>query len=206
MPESVVPTSPRKNASRYGAPGQYTFGAMVAFNLDDVSDKELDWVILRDGGIAMYWRMTLLEEDLRWFASRDYLILSFNAVEWKSEEEMHEAFLARLGFPDYYGKNWNALNDCLSEDLAVPDAGGMVVALLHFDSFARAISLGAPSDYRGDEILLDCLARAIRYHSLLGKRLLVLLQSDDPGIHYRRLGGISATWNWREWLNEKRGL
>jgi RNAse (barnase) inhibitor barstar len=140
---------------------------MAAFNLDEVNDQ--------DGGISLYWRMEFLDEDLKWFASHRYQILSFNTGDWKSEEVMHEALQTGLSFPHYYGKNLNALDDCLWNDLDVPDAGGLAIVLTHFDSFARTISSGVPEGYTGGEIVLDCFARAIRYRSLLGKRLVVSL-------------------------------
>jgi hypothetical protein len=37
---------------------------------------------------------------------------------------------------------------------------------------------------------------------LLGRRLLILVQSDNPTIQFGRLGGVPALWNHREWLNK----
>ena len=52
-----------------------------------------------------------------------------------------EAFLAAVGkpsaFPDWYGHNWDALADCLT-DLSWMAADGYVIALDHADAFARA--------------------------------------------------------------------
>jgi hypothetical protein len=41
---------------------------------------------------------------------------------------------------------------------------------------------------------------------LFGKRLIILVQSDDPLIVFDGLGGVRATWNSREWLNKNRGV
>ena len=41
---------------------------------------------------------------------------------------------------------------------------------------------------------------------LTGKRLIILVQSDDPCMEFNQLGGVSAEWNRREWLNKDRGL
>jgi RNAse (barnase) inhibitor barstar len=179
---------------------------MSAFNPDEVNDQELDWVILRDGGIALYWRVEFLQEDLKWLESRGYQIHSFDAADWKTEEAMHESLQVALVFPEYYGRNWNALNECLQDDLVVTEAGGLGIVFTHFDSFAKLSRGPAGTDYEGGQIALHTLARAIRYHSLLGRRLVVLVQSDDPRIELSRLGAVHAVWNWREWLNKNRGL
>lgn len=57
-----------------------------------------------------------------------------------------EAFLAAvgeaLGFPDWYGHNWDALADCLT-DLSWMEADGYVIVLERADAFAQA----APTDF-----------------------------------------------------------
>ncbi|WP_374244396.1 barstar family protein [Zoogloea sp.] len=57
-----------------------------------------------------------------------------------------EAFLAAVGealaFPDWYGHNWDALADCLT-DLSWMAADGYVIVLDHADTFAAA----SPTDF-----------------------------------------------------------
>ena len=57
-----------------------------------------------------------------------------------------EAFLAAVGealaFPDWYGHNWDALADCLT-DLSWMAADGYVIVLERADTFAQA----APTDF-----------------------------------------------------------
>jgi len=52
-----------------------------------VDDKQLDWIILRDGGVQLYWREEILADDLRWLESNSYKIISFDAAEWRSGSE-----------------------------------------------------------------------------------------------------------------------
>ena len=162
--------------------------------------------ILRDGGIALYWRAEILSDDLKRLESGGYRIISFEAGDWLSEGQFHDSFKADLSFPDYYGKNLDALNDCIQNDLVVPDSVGLVLVLNHYDHFAKAVLGQRPSGDSTAEVVLDILAGAVRFHMLFGRRLLILVQSDDPSIQFRRLGGIAASWNWREWLNKNRGL
>jgi hypothetical protein len=54
--------------------------------------------------------------------------------------------------------------------------------------------------------LPDIFASLSRRHLLVGKRLLVLLQSDDPGLLVRPVGACPVGSNRSEWLNSSRGL
>jgi hypothetical protein len=49
---------------------------------------------------------------------------------------MHESLQAALTFPDYYGENFNALNDVIP-DLDVPDDGGVALVLTSYDLYAN---------------------------------------------------------------------
>ncbi len=179
---------------------------MTAFNHRDEHENQLDWKILRDGSVALYWKRELLDEDVSWFRQQNYQVFSFDCQQWSSTEEMHTDFQRTLSFPAYYGRNLDALNDCLS-DLPVPDVGGIALVLSRFDAYTKgpgATTVG--SDRPEAEVVLDLLARASRYYLLTGRRLLTLVQSDDPRIRFDGLACVFAGWNQREWLNKNRGL
>jgi hypothetical protein len=55
---------------------------MTVFNAIEVNDQQLDWTILRDGGVALYWKPEILTQDLIWLESKGYRIISFEAGEW----------------------------------------------------------------------------------------------------------------------------
>jgi len=186
--------------------GRYNPIAMAVFSANEVLDQRLDWTVLRDGGVALYWRSEILADDLLWFGSNGYHIVSFEAANWLTEDQMHDSFKAGLSFPDYYGKNLDALNECMCDDLVVPDAGGLVLVLNHYDHFAKVNLDAGSSGKKIADVVLDIFAGATRYHMLFGRRLLILVQSDDAWIQFGRLGGMAASWNRREWLNKNRGL
>ncbi len=54
--------------------------------------------------------------------------------------------------------------------------------------------------------VLDIIASQARYFLLFGRRLLALVQSDDPRLHFKPVGACPVDWNGREWLNKDRGL
>jgi hypothetical protein len=76
----------------------------MAIKSDEVDDKQLDWIILRDGGVQLYWLDEILSDDLRWLKSNGYKIISFDAAEWrsgsewKSQRRMHESLKTKLSF------------------------------------------------------------------------------------------------------------
>ncbi len=41
--------------------------------------------------------------------------ITLNGKKMTSEKEAHEYIASKLGFPEYYGKNLDALADCVSE-------------------------------------------------------------------------------------------
>ena len=180
---------------------------MTIFSGDPGEWQRLDWHLLQNGGVALYFRPVVLEEDLEWFRANRYDVYEFECKSWNSVADLHEDFKHTLRFPDYYGHNFNALNDCLTH-LPVSDESGVVIVLKNFDAYADGtVSIGGEHTGRTDaEALLDILARASRVQLLLGLRLLTLVQCNDPRIRFEHLGCISAIWNPKEWLNKKRGL
>jgi Barstar (barnase inhibitor) len=139
-----------------------------------------------------------LEEDVAWLQGHGYRVDSFDASTWSTETQMHEDLGEALGFPDYYGNNLNAFNDCLS-DLEIGDTGGHALVFRRYDVFAQNLpSVALP--------VLDIIAEQSRRFLLFGARLIALVQSDDPAISFPPVGATAVHWNRREWLNNNRGL
>jgi|SRR5215831_6350245 len=80
-----------------------------------------------------------------------------------------------LSFPDYYGRNLDALNDCMWEDVAIPDKGSLVLVFRHYDRFANAVQRADARSFA--ELVLRVFARAVRYDLLFGHRLIIAVQS-----------------------------
>lgn len=165
---------------------------MAVFTSDEANDQHRDWAILRDGGVALYWRPEALKMDLNWLESNGYNIVEFDADRWNSEEQMHNSLRSALSFPYHYARNLDALNDCMCHDLAVPDTGGIALVFNHYDHFTNVDQTSDPNQKPLADIVLHILARAVRFHILFGRRLLILVQSDDPRITFGDLARISA--------------
>ena len=171
---------------------------MAAFTEDAELEHPLDYILLRNGGVALYFAEHLLADAIAWLRVRHYLVHEFDCTSWQSEADFHRTVATELGFPDYYGANLNAFNDCVG-DVAIPSDGGVALVFRHFDRFASPHAKCAWH-------ILDVLAGTSREKSLVGRRFLTLVQSDDPRLSFDPIGAVSARWNPSEWLNAKRGL
>lgn len=171
---------------------------MTAFQDEPDTFNRVDWDLLKNGPINLYWRDAYLDEHCRWLADNGYQLNEIDSSGWDTEQAMHREIALALGFPAHYGQNLDALNDCLS-DLEVPGMGGRAIIFRKYDAFVRACPVAA-------QILLDILAEQSRRFLLFGLRLITLVQSDDPSVQFAPVGATSVNWNPREWLNSNRGL
>ena len=127
-----------------------------------------------------------------------YIIYVLDATSWLSENDFHRDVTDVLAFPDYYGKNLDAFNDCLS-DVEIPESGGCAIQFLGFDKLVAVLPVLAHA-------MLDVIETNSRRFLLTGQRLIALIQSDDPTMSVEHLGCSAATWNPKELLNKNRGL
>jgi len=67
-------------------------------------------------------------------AELDVIAVSFTGV--RDKESLMKTLAAALRFPDWFGANWDALEDCLS-DLSWRDAPGWVLVLRDFGALPR---------------------------------------------------------------------
>jgi hypothetical protein len=125
-----------------------------------------------------------------------------DASRWTTPADLHRDIARALDFPDYYGHNLDALNDCLRDvvagDYGIPaDATGFVLAFTHYDCFDRACP-------REAQIVLDILADHGRRAAVFGQRVLCLVHTDDPEITFDPVGATQVEWNRAEWLQARR--
>jgi RNAse (barnase) inhibitor barstar len=171
---------------------------MAPFTDDESSWSRLDYVLLRDGGVALYWADHVLREDLAWLRGQGYAICELDAGDWKAEEDFHDAVAKALEFPGYDGRNLDAFKDCMA-DVGVPLEGGMAIVIRNVDDLGLREGKFFP-------VVLDILAATTRTNLLFGRRLVTLLHSRNPAIEFPAVGAVPVLWNPREWTNAKRGL
>jgi hypothetical protein len=169
----------------------------LSFTDDSGQPRErLDWAILKCGPVALFHKLPVLDDAIAWMRQHGYIVAVANVGLEPSKQGVLDAVGMALGFPP--GANVDGFNDYCWQ-LEVPDEGGFAVALLHYDRVAAA-------DRQLAEDVLDILASSAWDKLLLGRRFITLVQSDDPRLDFRPVGGHTPWWNDREWLFKDRGL
>ena len=110
-----------------------------------------------------------------------------DVLKWKEQ----------FGYYPWTG-NLDALNDGLRGQ-PFDSADNATIAIENFDALIK-------SEKHLSLVLLDLLERHSRNYLLFGKRLIGLIQTNNPKIHFESIGGTSAQWNRDESLDSSRGL
>ena len=158
----------------------------------------VDWALLQNGWVTLYWKSEVLESDCAWLSEHGYHVHRIATEQWSSSSDALRSLGVELAFPDYYGQNLDAFSDCLS-DIEVPIDSGTAIVLLRYDRFVAV-------DPDTAHAILDIFSRRARQHMLFGRRLPILVQTDDPKLSFGPLAPTHAGWNRREWLDKNRGL
>ena len=160
-----------------------------------MDQNKRDIEILRDGPICMYHNNGILNEDFNWFSNHNFEVIDMNCRTW-TKKNVHQKLKEALFFPDYYGENLNAFDDCL-EDMLNKKYRGLVLIFRNFDNFVEQSRPTA-------EGILDSIARTSREWLIDGHKLICLIQSIDPDLHFSKLGGLNPVWNAAEWFDKNR--
>jgi Barstar (barnase inhibitor) len=155
--------------------------------------QRLDWAILQCSPLALYYRPGVLDSDMAWLKRHGYTVA---VADCGKDPNIVDAICESLGFPP--GASLDGFNDYCWQ-IEVPDDGGFALALLHYNRVAKR-------DRKLAEQVLDIIANCARDKLLFGRRFVCLVQSDDPKIDFRPVGGQAPCWNPREGLLADRGL
>jgi hypothetical protein len=166
---------------------------MAAFDPEADLSQDRAYHLLMNTSVTLFWRPHVLEDTIAWLSAHGYQVTLLDASRWSTERDFHRDIAAALSFPDYYGRNLNALNDCMG-DVVVQDYGwapnttGLALAFTGYDSFASCCP-------RAAQIVLDIMADQSRGAALFGRRLMCLVQSNDPDIRFEAVGATAVMWN-----------
>ena len=152
--------------------------------------------LMREGTVKLFWKNEILEETVSGISQEGFDIYPFDCSEWDSNN-YHNDLASTLQFPDYYGKNLDAFNDCLSD--MVPAEVGIVLVFKNYDLFVKK----APSDAK---IILDIIQENAWKFLLQDIKLLSFVQSNDATIEFPNVGNMSVQWNDEEFFDVTRGL
>ena len=171
---------------------------MALFSNNDTD--RLDWDLLQDGAVTLYWRRELFDRDVSWLRDHGYTAHLVNCAEIA---EFHAQMTRIFRFKEKYGYepwtgNLDALNDAF-RDLDFGRHAGIAFCFSRIDLLTAANRHTAQGMLSLIELhSRDCL--------LLGDRLIALAQSDDATIRFDPIGARFAKWNREEWLNANRGV
>ncbi|MER5571782.1 barstar family protein [Streptomyces goshikiensis] len=153
--------------------------------------------------VTLFWRQRLLNQAVQRLEDRDFRVVRLAAGQWSTEQAMHRAIAAALQFPDYYGHNLDALNDCLGDVACYggyddsAEGAGLVLTFTDYDRFTAACP-------RAAQVILDIIADRARRAAVLQRRLICLVHSNDPDIRFDPVGAMPVMWNSDEWLDANR--
>ncbi|MEV1177912.1 barstar family protein [Nonomuraea sp. NPDC049784] len=107
---------------------------MSAFDPDADLSGDVAFRLVTASFVRLFWRHALLEQTIDWLLDHGYQVVRLDAFAWTREEDLHTAIARALEFPNYYGRNLDALNDCLSDVSAFEygarrDAGGQLAQM-----------------------------------------------------------------------------
>jgi RNAse (barnase) inhibitor barstar len=115
-------------------------------------------------------------------AANGFVLWRVDLADVREKGELLTALARAIGFPDWFGGNWDALQDCLG-DLSWRPAPGYVVVLEHCGGFAER----APKEFQTG---LEIFSAAAHYWHGQGVPFWVLVGGLDAGQH--ELPGMNA--------------
>ncbi|GAA4625934.1 hypothetical protein GCM10023113_20910 [Cellulomonas oligotrophica] len=151
--------------------------------MDEDPAPTLDLPIVGASGLAVVQRAQILDDATDRLVDAGHHVARLDAATWESRDAMYDGFAAALGFPDHFGRNLDALHDCL-EDVTHGAYGGragatgLVVVVTGLNAFAERF----PDLARA---LVDVLTATTR-SAVHGESTLVLLETDHLHPHRKQ--------------------
>ncbi|GAA4662952.1 MULTISPECIES: barstar family protein [Amycolatopsis] len=177
---------------------------MAPFDPQADLNQEVDFRLLINTPITLFWRREVLDEAIAWLQAHGYQVTRLDAARWTTEADFHRAIAQTPAFPDYYGHNLAALHDAMQDVVAqdygwAPETTGLALVFAGYDKF---------TDHCGQtaQAVLDIIATHSRVAALFGRRLMGLVQSDDPAIRFEPVGASPVSWNDAEWPDSRRRI
>jgi acetolactate synthase regulatory subunit len=175
---------------------------MAPFDPDSDLSADIAYQLLANGFVTLFWRPEVLERVVGWLSDRGYQVVEVDASRWITEQDMHRDLAVALQFPDYYGHNLDALHDCMRDVVMYEygwsaEATGLALVFTGYHGFAQRCPHAA-------QAVLDIVADSGRSAALFGRRLLCLVQSDDPDIEFAPVGATPVEWNASDWADAER--
>ncbi len=159
-----------------------------------------DWPLLQNGAVNLFWKNEIFDAALGQLKIIGYRVLKFDFTtleQFKSDLSIAFEWQENFGYPNWTG-NLDALNDGFRYGpFNLSDK--IVIAIQNFDILVK-------QDADLSFHLLDMIERHSRDYLLFGKRLIGVIQTNDPKYECASIGATGAQWNSKECLNSSRNL
>lgn len=158
----------------------------MVFSEEDT--RRYDFQLLQNGAVNLYWRMELFRAAIDELRALDYKILD---LRFDNEQQFQQDLSDALKWEESFGYgpwsgNLDGLDDGLREE-PFNSSDDSVLAISNYDALAE-------SDERLSRELLDMIECHSRDYLLFGKRLIGLIQTNDPKFECVGIGGTRAWW------------
>jgi len=166
------------------------------------TDRGPDRAYFGGSFVTKFRPKVVLEQAVTALDQLGYRVSRLDAAGWTTAGDLHHGVSSALEFSAYYGRKFDALNDCLSDVAAQsygwsPEDTGLILVIDNIDKFWAA-------ECEAAFVLLDVFSLNAQYAALFGNRLACLVRSDDAWFEPMPIGARSARWNRAEWLNSNR--
>lgn len=158
---------------------------VAAFDRETDVDR-LDYQLLMRSPVRLMHSLALLDTTVDWLRQHGYQIVTVDA-SWLITAHMFRDLGSAVGFVCH--DQWHCLGEGLSEALAESwhRSTGFALVLTGFDVFVE-------HQIEDAHALLEVIAEQAWPAALLGRRLLCLVQSNDPSLRLRRIGLWTLPW------------
>src|SRR6266516_6357923 len=95
---------------------------VVAFDPEQDLDEDVGYRLTTNTSVTLFWQPQILDQTVAWLTEHGYQVTRLAAANWSSESDLHRNIAEALHFPGYYGRNLDALNDCM-RDVVAQDYG-----------------------------------------------------------------------------------
>lgn len=155
---------------------------MIEFKNEPETWKRLDYEIISRGFLKPYNDYEVLKDNVEWLISEGYKTIEFDCTEWRDKEIMHKTLHSQFDFPNYYGHNWDALQECLNE-IEIQENGLVVI----FDNFNSM-------NIKHAHTLIDVFVSSAQRHLIFSERLLVLIKVESRNFILNPFGERNFYW------------
>lgn len=156
---------------------------MGLFRINTSDLNRLDWELLQNSNINLYYKLDHFNSDIKWLEENLYKVVVLKCADWKENADIDNYFL-KLGVHYNNCSNLNGLYDCI-DDLNFPNMSDGAIVLRDLDVFIERFG----KDYVDG--FMDVLSNRARNYLLFGTRLVILAYSSKEITTFDKYGGLS---------------